>query len=125
MSVFTAIAFATFFLENDYLFTFNEGKKNLAIYFCTFNGRSTDFYVAVGIKKKHFVEAYCIALFYFITEMMDIKEFSFFSFKLLSFDFYNSVHYYPIIDFQLYPLGGEDSAPLFYGLGGLFPSAKL
>lgn len=92
MSVFTAIAFATFLLENNHFFTFYERHKHLAIYFCTFHGRHSDFNVAVGIKKKHFVESDCVTLFHFLAEMVDIKEFSFLSLKLLSFDFYDSVH---------------------------------
>ncbi len=94
MAVFTTIAFATFLLENDHFLTLYEGKKHFTVYFSTFNGRCADFYVAVGIEKKYFVEGDCVALFYFVAEVVDIKEFTFFSLKLLSFDFYDSVHYY-------------------------------
>ena len=92
MTVFAAIAFATFLLEDDHFLTLYEGLENFAIHFSSFNGRSTDFNVAVGIEKKHFVESNSVALFYFIAEVVDIKVFTFFSFKLLSFDFYDSVH---------------------------------
>lgn len=98
MAVFTTIAFATFLLEDYHFFTFYEGKKNLAVYFSTFNGRCTDFNVAVGIDQKHFVECDCIAFFNFVAEMVDIKVFTLFSFELLSFDFYNCVHLIVLIN---------------------------
>lgn len=124
MSVFTAIAFATFFLENDYFVTFYEGNEHLAIYFCAFNGRHSDFYIAVGIYEKHFVESNCVALFYFVAEMVDIKEFTFFSLKLLSFDFYDSVHLLFLIESQLDPLGVRIHPHLFRALAE-FATAKL
>ena len=49
MTVQTAIAFATFFLENKNFITFHEGTFNLANNFCSFYGRGTNFYVTVGV----------------------------------------------------------------------------
>ena len=92
MAVFAAIAFATFFLENDHFVSLDEGKNNLSVHFCAFNGRHTDFNVAVGIDKKNFVERDRVAFLELFAEMVDIQIFSFFNFKLLSFYFYNCVH---------------------------------
>lgn len=101
MTVFAAIAFATFLLENDHFLTLYERLKHLAIYFCPFNGRDTDLNVAVGIKKKHFVECDGIALLHVVAEMVDIEEFPFLCFELLSFDFYDSVHLLFVIEIQI------------------------
>ncbi len=114
VTVFTTIAFAAFFLENDNLLTLHEWLKHFTIHFYPFNGRSSDFNVAVGIKKKNLVKGNCVACLNVFAEMMDIKEFSLFSFKLLSFDFYNSVHANKKIDSQLDPLGGRIQFLLFY-----------
>ena len=92
MSVFTAIAFATFFLENDHFLTLHEGNENFAVYFGTFNGRCTNSYVAVGFEKKYFVERDSVSLFYFIAEVVNIQILAFFGLELLSLDFYNCVH---------------------------------
>lgn len=92
MAVFAAIAFATFFLENDYFFTFNERSEHFAVNFGTFNGRCANFNVAVGIEQEDFVEGNGVAFLSILAEIVDIEVFTFFSFELLSFDFYNSVH---------------------------------
>ena len=92
MAVFTTIAFATFLLEYDHLFTFYQRGEYLAVYFGTFYGRRAYSYCAVGIQKEYFVEGHCIALLGLLAEVVDIKVFTLFSFELLSFDFYNSVH---------------------------------
>ena len=89
----TAIAFAAFFLENDYFVTFYEGTFNLANYFCSFNGRSAYFNGTVGINKENIVEINLIAFFHVLAEILDIQEFSGFCLELLSFNFYNSVHF--------------------------------
>ena len=82
MTVFTAIAFATFFLENDHFLTLYEGFENFTLNFSAFHGRRTDFYIAVGIKKKHFVESDCVALLCFFAEIVNIQEFAGFGFEL-------------------------------------------
>ncbi len=92
MAVFAAISFATFFLENDHFLALYKGSEHFTFNFSAFNGRRTDFDVAVGIEKKHFVESDSVALFHFVAEMMDIQELALFGLELLSFDFYDSVH---------------------------------
>ena len=92
MAVETTIAFATFFLENEYFVTFYEGFLDLANYFCSFDGRSADFNGTVGISEENTVKLYCVAFFYLLAEIMNIQEFVFFSFKLLSLNFYDNVH---------------------------------
>lgn len=93
MSVFAAIAFATFLFENDDFVAFYQRKHNFSIYFCAFHGRRADFYVAVSVNEKDFVESYGFALFH-IAEMVDIQIFAGFGFVLQSLDFYDSVHLY-------------------------------
>ena len=93
MAVFATIAFATFFLENDHFVTFYEGFFILAYHFRAFHGRRTDLNVAVGVQKKDFVEAYGIAFLHVVAEMVDIQELALFGLELLSFDFYDCVHF--------------------------------
>ena len=93
MAVEAAIAFATFLLEDDHLVALYEGKENFACYLCAFYGRHTDSHVAVGVKKKDFVEDYSLAFLYFIAEMVHIQILAFFGFELLTFDFYDCVHF--------------------------------
>ena len=93
MTVETTITFATFLLENDHFVTLHEGLHHFTLHCGPFNGRSTDFYVAVGIKKKHFPKCDLVTCLYLFAEMVNIQKFAFFGFELLSFDFYNSVHY--------------------------------
>ena len=92
MAVETTIAFATFFLENEYFVTFYEGFLDLAYYFCSFDGRSADFNGTVGISEENTVELDSVAFFYLLAEEMNIQEFVFFSFELLSLNFYDNVH---------------------------------
>lgn len=96
MAVFTTIAFAAFFLENDYLVTFHEGTFNLANNFCSFNGRSAYLNGTVGINQENFFEVNYIAFFYVLAEIVDIQEFTCFCFELLSLNFYNCVHLFNI-----------------------------
>lgn len=92
MTVQTAIAFATFFLENKNFITFHEGTFYLANNFCSFYGRGTNFYVTVGVNQENFVEVDCVAFFYVLAEIVDIQVFACFSLELLSLNFYNCVH---------------------------------
>lgn len=97
MAVFAAIAFATFFLENNHFVTFYEGSSDLAYNFCSFNGRSADFHGTVGISEEYAVKFDFVTFFYLLTEIVDIQKFVFFSFELLSLDFYDNVHLLLII----------------------------
>lgn len=93
MAVKAAIAFAAFFLEDKNLVAFNERHEDLTVNFCSFHGRSTDFHVAVGVEKQNFVERNGVAFFHFIAEMVHIQKLAFFGFELLTFDFYDCVHF--------------------------------
>ena len=93
MAVLTTVTFATFFLENDHFLTLYEGNEYFSVNFSTFNGRSSDLYVAVGIEKENFVECNGFAFFHLIAEMMNIQILALFGFELLSFNFYNCVHW--------------------------------
>ena len=93
MTVLATIAFAAFFLEDDYVVALYEGFSNFAYYFCSFNGRSADFNGTVGIYEKHAVKLYGLAFFYFFAEIVYIQELVLFSFELLTLYFYDNVHY--------------------------------
>lgn len=101
MAVFTTIAFATLFLENDHFITFYEGTFYLANYFCSFNNGSTYFYFTVNIGKKNTVENDFLLFFNVVAEEVNIQELTFFSFELLSLNFYDYVHLLDVI-FRLY-----------------------
>ncbi len=92
MTVLAAIALAALLLEYDHLLALHEGQKHFAIHLCSFYGRSTDLYVAVGINEEHFVEGYSVAFLELVAEMVHIQKLAFFGFELLALDFYNSVH---------------------------------
>ena len=104
MAILHTVTFAAFFLENDHFVTFHEGFCYFAYYLCTFHGRSTDLNVTVGICKKYTVKLYSLARFYLFAEIMYIQELTFFSFKLLSLDFYNYKHFNLL--FIVTPSGG-------------------
>ena len=91
MTVKTAIAFATFFLENDHVFTFYEFFCYLANYFCTFYGGCTYLHSAIGVNQQHFAEFYSVA-FLCIGDVMNKQVLAGFGFELLSLNFYNCVH---------------------------------
>ena len=93
VTVETTITFATFLLENDHFVTLHEGLEHFTLHCGSFNGRSTDFYVVVGIKTKYLLKCDLVTCLYLFAEMVNIQKFAFFGFELLSFDFYNSVHY--------------------------------
>ena len=93
MAVFAAIAFATFFLENDNFFTFNKGSLNSADNFGSFNNGSTNFHVTVGVNEKNTVE-----------------ELAGLSLELLSLDFYDSVHLIDIVKVSSVGRAGEACA---------------
>ena len=71
MAVFAAIAFTSFFLEDDNFVTFYERSCHFANYFCTFYGGCANLYVAVGIDQKNTVKFYCFALFFVVTEVVN------------------------------------------------------
>ena len=76
MTVQTAIAFATFLLEDDHVFTFHEGSLYLANNLCTFDGRCANLNGTVGIYEQ------LLALL---------------GTELLSLNFYNCVHLFNLV----------------------------
>ena len=107
MAVFAAIAFATFFLENDNFFTFNKGSLNSADNFGSFNNGSTNFHVTVGVNEKNTVECDFLSFRDFVTEEVNVEELVGFSLELLSLNFYDSVH---LIDIVKVSSGGRAGA---------------
>ncbi len=92
MAVFAAIAFATFFLENDHFVTFYEGLSHFANYFCTFYGGCADFNGTVSVRQQYAVKFYFVACLYVFAEIVNIQVAVLFSFELLSLNFYDNVH---------------------------------
>ena len=92
MAVETAIAFATFLLENDDVFTFHEGSLYLANNLCTFDGRCANLNGTVGIHEQDAVKLYRVAFLALVAEIMDIQLLAGLDTELLSLNLYNSVH---------------------------------
>ena len=110
MAVFAAIAFATFFLENDNFFTFNKGSLNSADNFGSFNNGSTNFHVTVGVNEKNTVECDFLSFRDFVTEEVDVEELAGLSLELLSLNFYDSVHLIDIVKVSSVGRAGEACA---------------
>ena len=91
MAIETAIAFATFFLENNHVFTFHEGINYLANYLCALNGGSTYGYITFSVNEQNLVKFYLVA-FVHISDVMNIQFLASLGAELLSLDFYNCVH---------------------------------
>ena len=92
MAVFAAVAFATFFLEHDYLVAFYEGGSDFAYHFGTFHGGSAYFYFAVGVGKENAVKFYAVAFLYIVAQVVHIQKAVFLGLELLALDFYDYVH---------------------------------
>ena len=92
VAVFTAIAFAAFFLENDHFVSFDERCEHFTNHFGAFYSGSTHLYSSVNIRKKHTVKFNLVSLLGVFTKVMNIQELVRLSLKLLSLDFYNCVH---------------------------------
>ena len=93
MAVETTIAFATFFLENDDVFTFHEGSIHLANNFCAFDGRRANLNSTVGIHEEDAVELYRVTFLALVAEVVDIQLLAGLGTELLSLNFYNCVHF--------------------------------
>ena len=92
MTVQAAIAFATFLLENDNVFTFYEGSLYLANNLCTFDGRCANLNGTVGIHEQDAVKLYRVAFLALVTEIVDIQLLAGLDTELLSLNLYNCVH---------------------------------
>lgn len=92
MAVFAAIAFATFFLENDNFIAFDKGSCYFANYLRAFNCWCAYFNGAVEVGEKNTVEFNAVAFFYILSKIVHIQETIFFGLELLSLDFYDYVH---------------------------------
>ena len=91
MTVETAIAFATFFLENDHMFTLYKGINYLTHYLSAFYCRSTYLNCAFSVNEKNLLKFYCCAFFH-ISDVVNIQLLASFGAELLSLNFYNCVH---------------------------------
>ncbi len=91
MAVFTTVAFATFFLENNHFVAFYELLLNSANDFGTFYSGGAYFDFAFHIGQEHAVELYGCSFFYLVAKIVNIQEAVFFCFELLSLNFYDYV----------------------------------
>ena len=92
MAVFAAIAFATFLLENNHLFTLYERCQNLTYNFCAFYCGSANLYCIIGLSEENAVKFNLVTFFDSFAEIVDIQELLRLGLELLSLDFYDSVH---------------------------------
>lgn len=113
MTVFAAIAFATFLFENDYFVSFYEGFFDLADNFCALNDGCADFDFSFVVNEEYAVKFYGVTLFDCVGEAVNIKEAVFFCFELLPLDFNNYVHY--LIYKYVNPSGGLRSCIARFG----------
>ncbi len=90
MTVQTAIAFATFLLEDDHVFTFYEGSLYLANNLCTFDGRCANLNGTVGIYEQNAVKLYRVTFLALVAEIVDIQLLALLGTELLSLNFYKS-----------------------------------
>ena len=97
MTVQAAIAFATFLLENDNVFTFHEGSLYLANNLCTFDGRCANLNGTVGIHEQDAVELYRVTFLALVAEIVDIQLLALLGTELLSLNFYNCVHLFNLV----------------------------
>ena len=97
MTVQTAIAFATFLLENDNVFTFHEGSLYLANNLCTFDGRCANLNGTVGIHEQDAVKLYRVAFLALVAEIVDIQLLALLGTELLSLNLYNCVHLFNLV----------------------------
>ena len=92
VTVFAAVTFAAFFLEDNHFVALDEGFLYLAYYFSAFYCRSTYFNSAVHVGKEYAVELDAVAFLYIFTKVVNIQKTVFFCLELLSLDFYDNVH---------------------------------
>ena len=97
MTVQAAIAFATFLLENDDVFTFHEGSLYLANNLCTFDGRCANLNGTVGIYEQNAVKLYVVAFLALVAEIVDIQLLAGLDTELLSLNLYNCVHLFNLV----------------------------
>lgn len=93
MTVFAAVAFATFLLEYDYFVALHEGSCHFADNLCAFDCGSAYLNGTVYIGEEHAVELYAVAFFHCFTKVVYIQEPIFFGLELLTLDFYDYVHF--------------------------------
>ena len=92
MSVFATIAFAAFLLENDNLLAFYKGSEDFTYNLCAFHCGSANFNCFVGLSEEHAVKFDLVSFFNSFAEIVNIQELFRLCLKLLSLDFYDSVH---------------------------------
>lgn len=92
MTVLTAIAFAAFLLEHDYLFALYKGSEYFTYHFGAFYCRCANLNVTIGISEEYTVKFHCVTFFNGFAEIMNIQELLGFGLELLSLNFYNCVH---------------------------------
>ena len=87
-----AIAFATFFVENEHFVALNEGINHFAYYFSTGYGRSTYGNLAVVVDQQHFLKFNSLTAFG-LGHVVDEELLAFLCLELLTVNLYDCVHY--------------------------------
>lgn len=96
MTVQFSVTFSSLFVEYQYFVTFYQVRSNFAYHFCTFYSRSTYSNSTVVVNQQNFVKFNSCTVFS-ILDVVNKQLFAFFSFKLLTVNFYNYVHFFKYI----------------------------
>ena len=91
MTVQLLVTFSSLLVEYQHFLAFYEVRNYFAYHFCTFYGRRTYFYSTVVVYQQNFVKFNSCAVFC-ILNVLNKQLFAFFSFELLTVNFYNYVH---------------------------------
>ena len=91
MTVLAAIAFAAFLLEDNHLVTLYEGCEDFTYYLCAFHCGCANLHFSVSVSEEHAVKFDLLSFFNCFAEIVYIQELVFFSFELLSLNFYDTV----------------------------------
>ena len=91
MTVQLAVSLSSLLVENQYLITLYQRREHFAYHLRSFYGRSTYLNLTVVVNQQHFVKLYNSTAFG-VLNVMNEQLLSFFSFKLLSVNFYDYVH---------------------------------
>ena len=92
-----SVTFSSLLVEYQYFITFYQVRNYFAYHFCTFYGRSTYCNSTVVVYQQNFVKFNSCTVFS-ILNVVNKQFFAFFSFELLTVNFYNYVHFKYILN---------------------------
>ena len=91
MTVQFTITFSSLLVEDQHLITLYQRRQYFAYYLCAFYGRNTYFYFTIVVNQQYFFKFHNSTAFC-VLNVMNEQLLSFFSFELLSVNFYDYVH---------------------------------